>query len=186
MRISSVLNIGGSACVYLRHTDFWHDGAPGSAAPAPDQIDTAYRAIMPDTRLVILAARNTMYVDTAAEAAEKFDFSGIGHFASPEFPAAGPVEAFERSLRSRPCAVTRIGSRSDAGVAGARTRLSAGALFACAPVRAPAADTRGQLQRAQGQGRAGNRRNIVRRSPRAVHAVNDPAPACRRPYGCVV
>ena len=32
---SSVLNIGGSACVYLRHTDFWHDAAPGSAAPAP-------------------------------------------------------------------------------------------------------------------------------------------------------
>ena len=95
---SSVLGIGGSACLYLRHTDFWHDAAPGKRGSCPNMIDTAYRAITPDTRLVILAARNTMYLDTAAEAAKKFDFPGIGHFASPDFPAAGPVEAFERSL----------------------------------------------------------------------------------------
>jgi len=95
---SSVLGIGSSACLYLRHTDFWHDAAPGKRGTCPNLIDTAYRAITPDTRLVVLAARNTMYLDTAAEAAKKFDFPGVGHFASPDFPTAGPVEAFERSL----------------------------------------------------------------------------------------
>jgi len=94
----SVLSIGASACLYLRRTDFWHSGAPGKRGTCPGLIDTAWRAITPDTRLVILAARNTMYVESAADAADMFDFPGTGYFSSQDFPGAGKVETFERSL----------------------------------------------------------------------------------------
>jgi hypothetical protein len=94
----SILNIGASACLYLRRTDFWQADAPGRHGTCAGLIDTAYRAITPDTRVVILAARNTMYVATAAEYAETFEPTGVGHFTSLDFPAAGQLEAFERSL----------------------------------------------------------------------------------------
>jgi len=94
----SVLAIGASACLYLRRTDFWHAAAPGKRGTCPGLIDTAYLTITPDTRLVILAARYTMYVGSAAEAAEMFDFPGTQYFSSPDFPGAGKIEAFERSL----------------------------------------------------------------------------------------
>lgn len=54
----------------------------------PLLIGAAYRAITPDTRLVVLAARNTIYIAVGPE----------GHFSSPDFPLAGPIEVFERSL----------------------------------------------------------------------------------------
>ncbi|HEV7606629.1 MAG TPA: acyltransferase family protein [Steroidobacteraceae bacterium] len=95
---NSILDIGASACLYLRHTDFWQADAPGRRGTCPNLIDIAYRAITPDTRLVILAARNTMYVATAAEYAETFEPTGVGHFSSLDFPAAGQIESFERSL----------------------------------------------------------------------------------------
>jgi len=94
----SVLGIGASACLYLRHTDFWHAAAPGKQGTCPKLVDTAYRAVTPETRLVILAARNMMYIESDAEAKEMFDFPGTGHFSSPDFPGAGKMETFERSL----------------------------------------------------------------------------------------
>ena len=94
----SVLGIGASACLYLRDTDFWHSAAPGKRGTCPGLIDVAWRAITPDTRMVILAARNTMYVETDAQAKEMFDFPGTGFFTSPDFPGAGKLEVFERSL----------------------------------------------------------------------------------------
>ena len=94
----SALGIGASACLYLRHTDFWHAAAPNKRDTCPGLVDIVYRAITPETRLVILGARNTMYVESAAEAAQTFDFVGEGYFSSPDFPGAGKIEVFERSL----------------------------------------------------------------------------------------
>ena len=96
---TSVLSIGASACLYLRRTDYWHAAAPRKRGTCPKMMDVAYRAITPDARLVILAARNEMYVASDTEAREMFDFLGTGHFSSPDFPAAGKLETFERSLR---------------------------------------------------------------------------------------
>ena len=94
----SILNIGAAGCAYLRNTEFWNQDTPARRGTCPVLIGAAYRAITADTRLVILAARNTMYAAAPAEYAEFFDFPGIGHFDSLDFPAARPIEAFERSL----------------------------------------------------------------------------------------
>jgi peptidoglycan/LPS O-acetylase OafA/YrhL len=94
----SALNIGASGCTYLRDTEFWHDDAPVTRRSCPILIGAAYSAVTPDTRLVILAARNAQYVENAAESAANFDFRSPTHFGSPDFPAARPIEVFERSL----------------------------------------------------------------------------------------
>ena len=94
----SVLGAGSSACLYLRRTDFWHAANPGKRGTCLGLTEIAYRSITPDTRLVVLAARNTMYVSSDAEAAKAFDFPGTQHFTSPDFPDAGKLEVFERSL----------------------------------------------------------------------------------------
>jgi peptidoglycan/LPS O-acetylase OafA/YrhL len=91
-----VLDIGASACAYLRRTDFWHPSAPGRRGTCPALMDTAYRAITRDARLVILAARDTMYAD--AQEGQTFGLPGIGQFTALDFPEAGRIEAFERSL----------------------------------------------------------------------------------------
>jgi peptidoglycan/LPS O-acetylase OafA/YrhL len=95
---SSILHIGAPGCMYLRNTEFWSDATPARRRSCPILIGAAYRAITPDTRLVILAARNADYVGNPAESAATFDFQSPTHFVSTDFPAAPPIEVFERSL----------------------------------------------------------------------------------------
>ncbi|MEO8019549.1 MAG: SGNH hydrolase domain-containing protein [Pseudomonadota bacterium] len=85
---SSLLNIGAQRCAYLQDTEYWDDATPARRGVCPVLIGAAYRAITPDTRLVILVARNTLYIDVSPEE----------HFASPDFPRATTIEVFERSL----------------------------------------------------------------------------------------
>jgi peptidoglycan/LPS O-acetylase OafA/YrhL len=85
---SSLLNIGAQRCLYLQHTEFWDDGSAASRSRCPVLIAAAYRAITPDSRLVILAARNSMYIEVPANQ----------HFTSLEFSTTATVEVFERSL----------------------------------------------------------------------------------------
>ena len=95
----SVLQIGASACPYLRNTEFWNDHRPRWRTLCPPLMAAAYRAVGPQTRVVILAARMPMYTATDEEYAATFDFVSAKHFASPDFPRASALEVYERSLR---------------------------------------------------------------------------------------
>jgi peptidoglycan/LPS O-acetylase OafA/YrhL len=95
---ASVLQIGASACTYLRSTEFWNDNRRGWRRLCPQVIDGAYRAVGEQTHLVILTARIPMYTATAEEYANTFDFVSPKHFESPEFPGASPAMVYERAL----------------------------------------------------------------------------------------
>ena len=95
---SSILQIGGSACTYLRNTEFWNDNRRAWRGNCPQLIGGAFRAITSRTRVVILIARMPMYTATPAEYARTFDFVSPKHFESPDFPGASSAEVYERAL----------------------------------------------------------------------------------------
>jgi len=95
----SILQIGASACPYLRNTEFWNDHRPRWRALCPPLVASAYRAIGPQTRIVILAARTPMYTATDEEYAATFDYQSAKHFSSPDFPGVSSLEVYERALR---------------------------------------------------------------------------------------
>jgi peptidoglycan/LPS O-acetylase OafA/YrhL len=95
-RSESVLQIGGSACPFLRGTEFWRDERPVHRVLCPPLIEAAYGAITPATRVVILAARSVVYA--TPEKAMDFDPNSQPHFASPEFPGDAPIEIYEKAL----------------------------------------------------------------------------------------
>ena len=94
----SILQIGASACPYLRNTEFWTDDQKWWRQTCPPLTEAAYRGIRPATRLVILAARMTNYTSTPEEYAATFDFDAPKHFQSPDFPGADPAETYRRAL----------------------------------------------------------------------------------------
>jgi len=94
----STLQIGASACTYLRNTEFWSDNRLSWRAICPQITAGAWRSIGPSTRVVILAARIPMYTATAAEYAATYDFVSPKHFESPEYPGAAASEIYERAL----------------------------------------------------------------------------------------
>ncbi|HET7809865.1 MAG TPA: acyltransferase family protein [Steroidobacteraceae bacterium] len=94
----STLQIGASACTYLRNTEFWNDNRLSWRAICPQIVAGAWRSIGPSTRVVILAARIPMYTATPAEYAATYDYVSPKHFVSPEFPGASPSEVYERAL----------------------------------------------------------------------------------------
>jgi len=95
---ASLLQIGASACTYLRDTEFWTDKTPNWRRMCPVLMDSAYRALEPSARVVILIARMPMYTATPAEHAATFDFASPGHFQSADFPGASPADTYERAL----------------------------------------------------------------------------------------
>ena len=95
---ASTLQIGGSACTYLRNTEFWNDNRLSWRQMCPSLTAGAYRAVGPATRVVILAARMPMYTATAQEYAATFDFVSPKHFESPDFPGASAPETYARAL----------------------------------------------------------------------------------------
>jgi peptidoglycan/LPS O-acetylase OafA/YrhL len=96
---ASIVQIGGSACPYLRDTEFWNDDRRAWRRVCPPLIDSAYRAITPATQVVILIARMPMYISTPDEYAATFDFVSPKHFESPLFPGASPAATYEHALR---------------------------------------------------------------------------------------
>jgi hypothetical protein len=96
---ASVLQIGASACTYLRNTEFWNDNRRKWRELCPTVVAGAYRGITDSTRVVILAARVPMYAATQEMYSRTFDFVSPKHFESPDFPGAGPAEVYERALR---------------------------------------------------------------------------------------
>jgi peptidoglycan/LPS O-acetylase OafA/YrhL len=95
---ASTLQIGGSACPYLRNTEFWTDNRLSRREICPPLTEGAYRAIAPTTRVIILSARMPMYTASPEEYARTHDFESPKHFQSPDFPGAAPPETFERAL----------------------------------------------------------------------------------------
>jgi peptidoglycan/LPS O-acetylase OafA/YrhL len=95
---ASTLQIGASACTFLRNTEFWQDNRTWWRATCPPLTEAAYRGIGPATRVVILAARMPMYTASPADYAATFDYVAPKHFQSPEFPGASPAETYERAL----------------------------------------------------------------------------------------
>jgi len=94
----SVLQIGGSACPFLRRMQFWREDAPSHREVCVPLIDAAYDAITPATRVVILAARSTIYA--TPEKSRDYGARGPVHLRSLDFPQAAPLEAYERGLAS--------------------------------------------------------------------------------------
>jgi hypothetical protein len=92
------LQIGGSACPYLRNTEFWNDDRQSRRELCPPLTEGAYRAIAPATRVIILSARMPMYTATPEEYARTHDYVSPKHFQSPDFPGASSPEIFERAL----------------------------------------------------------------------------------------
>ena len=95
---ASILQIGASACPYLRNTEFWTDATLTWRRMCPVLIDSGYRGLEPAARVVILIARMPIYSATPAEYAATFDFMSPGHFQSADFPGASPAETYERAL----------------------------------------------------------------------------------------
>jgi hypothetical protein len=95
---SSILQIGASACAYLRNTRFWTDIHRSWRDRCPPLMAVAYRGITPATRVVVLIARLPMYVASPAEYATTFDFVSPKHFESPDFPGESPVDTYRRAL----------------------------------------------------------------------------------------
>ena len=96
--MASTLQIGASACTYLRNTEFWNDNRLSWRQTCPTLTEAAWRGIGPATRLVILAARIPMYTASAKEYAATFDFVAPKHFQSADFPGASASETYERAL----------------------------------------------------------------------------------------
>jgi len=94
----STLQIGASACTYLRNTEFWYESRLSWRTNCPQLTELAWRGITPATRVVILAARIPMYTSTDEEYAASYGFVSPKHFASAEFPGASPPEIYERAL----------------------------------------------------------------------------------------
>ncbi len=97
--LASTLQIGASACPYLRDTEYWNDNRPSWRRICPPLTETAYRAIGSETRLVILAARIPSYIAPAREYAATFDYVSPKHFRSPQFPGANAAETWRLALR---------------------------------------------------------------------------------------
>jgi hypothetical protein len=95
---ASTLQIGASACTYLRNTEFWNDNRLSWRQTCPPLTDVAWRSLGSAPRVVILAARIPMYTATAEEYAATFDFVSPKHFESPDFPGASAAETYERAL----------------------------------------------------------------------------------------
>ncbi len=95
---ASLLQIGAPACPYVRGTEYWTDATVKWRPMCPVLNDSAYRALEPASRVVILIARLPIYVATPAEFAATFDFLSPGHLQSPDFPGASPTETYERAL----------------------------------------------------------------------------------------
>ena len=95
---ASLLQSGASACIYLRDTEYWTDTTLRWRGTCPGFIDSAYRALEPAARVVILIARVPMYTLTPAEDAAMFDFISTKYFQSRDFPDASSAEAYERAL----------------------------------------------------------------------------------------
>jgi peptidoglycan/LPS O-acetylase OafA/YrhL len=95
---ASTLQIGASACTYLRNTEFWNDNRLSWRQTCPPLTDVAWRSLGASTRVVILAARIPMYIATDEEYAATFDFVSPKHFQSPDFPGASAAETYERAL----------------------------------------------------------------------------------------
>jgi peptidoglycan/LPS O-acetylase OafA/YrhL len=94
----SILQIGSSACPFLRNVDVWFDHRRELQGACPTLVDAAYRALTPSARVVILGARVPLYVATPEEYAQTFDYMAPKHFESADFPGASPAEIYERSL----------------------------------------------------------------------------------------
>jgi len=95
---ASTLQIGAAACPYLRNTEFWTDNSVSRRGLCPPLTESAYRAITPGTRVIILVARMPMYIASPEEYAKNHDFVSPKHFQSPDFPGASPPETYERAL----------------------------------------------------------------------------------------
>jgi hypothetical protein len=95
---ASILQMGASACPYLRNIEFWNDHQRDLRRVCPALIDAAYRALGPAARVVILGARMPIYTGTPEEYAATFDFISPRHFQSKDFPGASPAETYERAL----------------------------------------------------------------------------------------
>jgi peptidoglycan/LPS O-acetylase OafA/YrhL len=96
--LASTLQIGASACPYLRNTEYWNDDRKSWRRICPPLTDVAYRAVGPRTRLVILAARIPGYIATPEEYAATYDYVSPKHFQSPQFPGASPSETWRLAL----------------------------------------------------------------------------------------
>jgi peptidoglycan/LPS O-acetylase OafA/YrhL len=94
----STLQIGASACPYLRNTEFWNDNRLSWRKTCPPLTEAAYRAIGSNTHLIILAARMPMYTASPEEYAATFDFVSPKYFQSPDFPGADAPETYRRAL----------------------------------------------------------------------------------------
>jgi peptidoglycan/LPS O-acetylase OafA/YrhL len=93
-----VLHIGASACPYLAGTTFWRDERPAKRELCPLLMGMAHAAITRDTKVVIFAARDTMYTASPAEDAATRGFTTPGHLAAVDSPEADPLEIYERAL----------------------------------------------------------------------------------------
>ncbi len=96
--LASTLQIGASACPYLRDTEYWNDNRRSWRRICPPLTEVAYRAVGPRTRLVILSARIPSYIASAKDYAASFDYVSPKHFQSPLFPGASPAETYRLAL----------------------------------------------------------------------------------------
>ena len=96
--LASTLQIGASACPYLRNTEYWNDSRKSWRQVCPPLTEVAYRAVGPATRLVILAARMPGYIASPEEYAATYDYTSPKHFQSPLFPGASPPETWRLAL----------------------------------------------------------------------------------------
>jgi hypothetical protein len=96
--LASTLQIGASACPYLRRTEYWNDNRMSWRRICPPLTEAAYRGIGSRTRLVILAARIPSYIASPQEYAATFDYVSPKHFRSPQFPGVGPAETYRLAL----------------------------------------------------------------------------------------
>ena len=94
----SLLQIGGSACPYLRNTEFWAEGVAANRPICPVLIERAYGAIGRQTRVVIVAARIAAYTHASQGPGVGPDYGAHGNFSSADFPGAAPRDIFSRAL----------------------------------------------------------------------------------------
>jgi peptidoglycan/LPS O-acetylase OafA/YrhL len=93
----SLLQLGSSACPYLREAYFSPEDSAGHLEACREVATQAYQAVS-TARVVILSARGTLYTSPAEERRREFDPIDRGQFVSPKFPGATPMEVFEKSL----------------------------------------------------------------------------------------
>ena len=93
----STLQIGASACTYLRNTEFWNDNRLSWRRPAPRSPRPLPSGGTRDPPGDPVGA-NAHYTASAEEYAATFDFVSPKYFRSPDFPGVGPSETYRRAL----------------------------------------------------------------------------------------